>query len=611
MRTSVSSRWLVPSSSDVGERRDERQAQPEARAVGPGQDAATLVADDDRQRAVGEPSADPMRALAIGVGVDDDVGARLGHGELDVGQRRDRARRARRRIRRSACRITATFSARAGRVNSKSGVSGSWWRSDRGIPAPRVSSAGICPPGRRPIRRFARRRAKRRQHRRCRSQVGPLPPSGRLRSHVEPPGGRLDAWGRSSHRAGAGSGGFRDATIGGRLSTRGDRMPPGEAAKRRAGCARSSGLRADEGLVRGRRCGPGPAAAVCDHVRLSNLRCACYSAASSEAWRPGAEGDREALQALCPRAATGHLMTISALPQADGLYDPRYEHDACGVAHGGPAGQPADARGRRPRAHRARQPRAPRRRGRRHPHRRRRGHPRRRCPTRSCARSSTSSCRRSGSYGVGDVLPAAATRARAREIEQLLERNVARRGPARRSAGATCRSTRTTSATRPTRRARTSASCSSAAGPGFAGDQDAFERKLYVIRRIVELAAGPDFYASRASPRARCVYKGMLISRQLPALLPRPARTSASSAALALVHSRFSTNTFPSWELAHPYRVIAHNGEINTLRGNINWMRARESQLPPSCSATTCRRSCRSCARAARTRRRSTTSSSC
>ena len=49
--------------------------------------------------------------------------------------------------------------------------------------------------------------------------------------------------------------------------------------------------------------------------------------------------------------------------------------------------------------------------------------------------------------------------------------------------------------------------------------------------------------------------------------------------ALALVHSRFSTNTFPSWELAHPYRVVAHNGEINTLRGNVNWMRARESQL--------------------------------
>ena len=66
---------------------------------------------------------------------------------------------------------------------------------------------------------------------------------------------------------------------------------------------------------------------------------------------------------------------------------------------------------------------------------------------------------------------------------------------------------------------------------------------------------------------------------QLARLLPRPAATRARRRALALVHSRFSTNTFPSWELAHPYRMIAHNGEINTLRGNVNWMRARESQL--------------------------------
>ena len=57
--------------------------------------------------------------------------------------------------------------------------------------------------------------------------------------------------------------------------------------------------------------------------------------------------------------------------------------------------------------------------------------------------------------------------------------------------------------------------------------------------------------------------------------------------ALALVHSRFCTNTFPNWYRAHPYRMIAHNGEINTLRGNVNWMHARESCSPRSCSATT------------------------
>jgi glutamate synthase (NADPH/NADH) large chain/glutamate synthase (ferredoxin) len=115
------------------------------------------------------------------------------------------------------------------------------------------------------------------------------------------------------------------------------------------------------------------------------------------------------------------------------------------------------------------------------------------------------------------------------------------------------------------------------AGPGFQDDQDAFERKLYVIRRIVELAAGPDFYAPSFSSRT-CVYKGMLISRQVAGFYP-DLRDERFASALALVHSRFSTNTFPSWELAHPFRVIAHNGEINTLMGNINWMRARESQL--------------------------------
>jgi glutamate synthase (NADPH/NADH) large chain/glutamate synthase (ferredoxin) len=115
------------------------------------------------------------------------------------------------------------------------------------------------------------------------------------------------------------------------------------------------------------------------------------------------------------------------------------------------------------------------------------------------------------------------------------------------------------------------------AGDGFADDQDAFERKLYVIRRVVELAAGPDFYAASFSSRT-CVYKGMLISHQMRGFFPDLLDERFASG-MALVHSRFSTNTFPSWELAHPYRVICHNGEINTLMGNVNWMRARESEL--------------------------------
>jgi glutamate synthase domain-containing protein 2/glutamate synthase domain-containing protein 1/glutamate synthase domain-containing protein 3 len=129
-------------------------------------------------------------------------------------------------------------------------------------------------------------------------------------------------------------------------------------------------------------------------------------------------------------------------------------------------------------------------------------------------------------------------------------------------------------------------SSGAAGAPGrseTAFDQDAFERKLYVIRRVVEqaIAASQDaragFYVTSSSSRT-LNYKGMLISYQLGAFYP-DLRDERCKSALALVHSRFSTNTFPSWELAHPYRVICHNGEINTVMGNVNWMRARESEL--------------------------------
>ncbi len=116
-----------------------------------------------------------------------------------------------------------------------------------------------------------------------------------------------------------------------------------------------------------------------------------------------------------------------------------------------------------------------------------------------------------------------------------------------------------------------------AAGETLEGDQDAFERKLYVIRRVCEREAGDELYIASFSSRT-IVYKGMLTSYQVPGFYPE-LRDERVRSAMALVHSRFSTNTFPSWDLAHPFRLIAHNGEINTLRGNINWMRARESQL--------------------------------
>ena len=115
------------------------------------------------------------------------------------------------------------------------------------------------------------------------------------------------------------------------------------------------------------------------------------------------------------------------------------------------------------------------------------------------------------------------------------------------------------------------------AGDAEAADQDAFERKLYVIRRVCEIEFGEELYIASFSSRT-IVYKGMLISYQVPGFYPE-LRDEKMSSAMALVHSRFSTNTFPSWDLAHPFRLIAHNGEINALRGNINWMRARESQL--------------------------------
>ena len=109
-----------------------------------------------------------------------------------------------------------------------------------------------------------------------------------------------------------------------------------------------------------------------------------------------------------------------------------------------------------------------------------------------------------------------------------------------------------------------------------------FERKLYLIRKRVthaveslSLKEKHLFYVASLSSNT-IVYKGMLIADQVEMMFPDLTDPTVESA-LALVHQRFSTNTFPSWPLAHPYRYIAHNGEINTLRGNINWMRAREA----------------------------------
>ena len=118
------------------------------------------------------------------------------------------------------------------------------------------------------------------------------------------------------------------------------------------------------------------------------------------------------------------------------------------------------------------------------------------------------------------------------------------------------------------------------------GGQDAaaFERKLFVIRKVVEhrvrALAAPEkqmFYITSLSSRT-IVYKGMLLADQVGEYFPDLLDPDMASA-LALVHQRFSTNTFPTWDLAHPFRMIAHNGEINTLRGNVNWMAARRYSM--------------------------------
>ena len=117
---------------------------------------------------------------------------------------------------------------------------------------------------------------------------------------------------------------------------------------------------------------------------------------------------------------------------------------------------------------------------------------------------------------------------------------------------------------------------------GGVPDRAAFERKLFVIRKRTEHAVGRSglaerkfFYVPSLSANT-LIYKGMLSADQIEGMFPDVTDPLVDSA-LALVHQRFSTNTFPSWPLAHPYRMIAHNGEINTLRGNINWMHAREA----------------------------------
>ena len=219
-------------------------------------------------------------------------------------------------------------------------------------------------------------------------------------------------------------------------------------------------------------------------------------------------------------------MTHHTTPaQAEGLYDPRFEHDACGVAMVARLDDEQTPRGRPPRAGGAGQPRAPRGRGRRRPHGRRRGHPRPAPATRSCARSPASSCPAPGRYGVGMCFlphdPARPGQARGHDRAQRARRGPAGPGLARRAGRR---------GPRGLHRQRVAALRQAALRRRRRGprrrppedfDQDAFERKLYVIRRIVELAAGPSFYAASLL----LAHAGLQGDADLPpaaGLLPRP-----------------------------------------------------------------------------------------
>src|SRR3954471_6845993 len=114
--------------------------------------------------------------------------------------------------------------------------------------------------------------------------------------------------------------------------------------------------------------------------------------------------------------------------------------------------------------------------------------------------------------------------------------------------------------------------------------QETFERRLFLVRKVISNAVYTmkdertrGYYPVCLSSRT-IVYKGMVLVTQLRDYYP-DLQDERFESAIALVHQRFATNTFPTWQLAHPYRMVAHNGEINTLRGNVNWMAARQASV--------------------------------
>jgi glutamate synthase (NADPH/NADH) large chain len=115
-------------------------------------------------------------------------------------------------------------------------------------------------------------------------------------------------------------------------------------------------------------------------------------------------------------------------------------------------------------------------------------------------------------------------------------------------------------------------------------DEETFERELYVIRRRIEKAAAAagikELYLCSLSCRS-IIYKGMMLAEQVAEFYP-DLKDERFESAFAIYHQRYSTNTFPQWWLAQPFRMLAHNGEINTLKGNVNWMKSHEIRMASS-----------------------------
>ena len=281
-------------------------------------------------------------------------------------------------------------------------------------------------------------------------------------------------------------------------------------------------------------------------------------------------------------------MRSQRCPPAQGLYDPRNEHDACGVGFIAHMKGVKSHQIVRRRAGHAREPHASRRRRRRSADGRRRGHagadPRPVLPRGNGQAGHRAAAAR-------PLCASAICSCRATQRCALISRTIIRE--VAHAEGQTLIGFRDVpvdnslavegAATSPPR-SRSTGRCSSAAAPAIASDDD-FERRLYILRKVIS----GRIHDETNGRRQRLLYRvDVGADHRLQGHVPRlpgrrllqgPAPIRASRRALVLVHQRFSTNTFPSWKLAHPYRMVAHNGEINTLRGNVNWMAARQASV--------------------------------